>query len=641
MVRKTFIIFWSLSLVPLIGLGALFYWVVGSEASGAIWLVGIGCAILLGLLTGWITSRLIRPLDLDSLQQAVESTATVAEELAQGKWSSKPSSPLEQAAWLGRTLEKMADDVNETQHTAESQAGRFQDQLLALTQFGRRVTNPDLAEDIDHRPAEQTAILPEQKVIQEALEVTIRHLGCDYAAIYLQAHLAQQQADLQAEGEKKFVLFQALSSAGAARNMGKLENLILPAKILVPINSEQPQNNYPVEASAYPGASQSEPANMLVAAIRTRQAQIDRHPAWQAFLPLVAAGEVIGAMQAVYLAGELVDAEQPTDVEETLRLSALQITSTLLGLGVHGLRKAIPSKELPVEQKARGPEANSLLIHKTGETDGEEDAQIIHRRLAELESLWKISQAIALETELNKLYELIHTQLTEVMGEIGSFAIVFYDKASNRLNIPYMVEDGQAISVPPFPLGQGLSSIVIRTGRPLLLAHSSAEKASELGAIFVGQPAKSWLGVPLALAGETFGLIIAQDTHQEGRFGEEDERLLSLVAAQVALVVRNARLIDEIRRQAQVQQEVIQISNQLRRSMDMESILKTTAQSLASALKARQARVRLSVSAGSEHPAGSESPAEPTAPDEPGSLAGGDRTNGGNKTARGEERREG
>ena len=144
-----------------------------------------------------------------------------------------------------------------------------------------------------------------------------------------------------------------------------------------------------------------------------------------------------------------------------------------------------------------------------------------------------------------------------------------------------------------FPLGQGLSSIVIRSGQPLLLAYSSAEKTRELGAIFVGEPAKSWLGVPLILGGETFGVIVVQDTHNEGRFDEEDQRLLSLVAAQVAVVVRNARLIEDTRRQASSQSQIIEISEKIRRSAEMQTILKTTADELAVALKAHRVTARL------------------------------------------------
>jgi GAF domain-containing protein len=215
------------------------------------------------------------------------------------------------------------------------------------------------------------------------------------------------------------------------------------------------------------------------------------------------------------------------------------------------------------------------------------------RRLAELQTMWNISQTISGETDLGTLFRVIHEQVEFVMGEINSFAIALYDAELDSIQIPYMVEAGRKVEVAPFPLGEGLTSIVIRTRRPLLLVADTEAKARALGARVAGVPARSWLGVPLLFGGEVIGAIIAQDIDHDYRFNEEDEHLLSTLAAQVAVVVRNAWLLETTRLRAEQERLLNDITAKIRRSVDIQTILKTTADELGAALGARRAHIEI------------------------------------------------
>jgi GAF domain-containing protein/HAMP domain-containing protein len=222
------------------------------------------------------------------------------------------------------------------------------------------------------------------------------------------------------------------------------------------------------------------------------------------------------------------------------------------------------------------------------------------RKLAELESLWRVSQAASVETDLNAVYSVLHRQIEIVMGSIDSFAIALYDSKTDMIRIPYMVEEERFIEIPPFALGTGLSSIVIRTRKPLLLVEDVVRRSEELGAVVVGEPAKSWLGVPLTYMNEVMGLIIVQDTQQEHRFGEEDQRLLSTLATQIAVVLRNASLLETSRRLAYQERLINEISARIRRSVDIQTILRTTAEELGTALGAQRTHIQIDVGTGEE-----------------------------------------
>jgi GAF domain-containing protein len=158
-----------------------------------------------------------------------------------------------------------------------------------------------------------------------------------------------------------------------------------------------------------------------------------------------------------------------------------------------------------------------------------------------------------------------------------------------------MIEAGQTLHVPAFPLGEGLSSEVIHTRQPLLLstAEEVQKHSLEIGARQIGDPAQSWLGVPILYGGEPLGLIIVQDTQRDGRFKPEDAQLLTTLASQVAVVIRNVRLLETSRRQMRQERLVNEINARIRRAVDVHSILKTTADELGLALGARRAAIHI------------------------------------------------
>jgi GAF domain-containing protein len=194
------------------------------------------------------------------------------------------------------------------------------------------------------------------------------------------------------------------------------------------------------------------------------------------------------------------------------------------------------------------------------------------RNLKILDTLDRIGQAISLETDLDNLYPIIHHQVTKVMGEVD-FIIAIYDSESDTIEIPYAYEDKKAISLPSFPLGEGLTSLLIRNHEPLLLVENTEERARELGAKVIGQPAKSWLGVPLLISGQPTGAIVVQDTRHDHRFNETDQRLLTSLASQVAVAIHNAFLFQKIREKSERERIMADFTSRVWSSPDMETIL--------------------------------------------------------------------
>lgn len=168
-------------------------------------------------------------------------------------------------------------------------------------------------------------------------------------------------------------------------------------------------------------------------------------------------------------------------------------------------------------------------------------------RLNELEMLAAISQAVSSETNLKNIYRLVQQQFTERLGSDLGFIIAIYDEENQMVELPYGFEDGAEIdNVPGFPLGEGFSSHIIRTGEPILVTRELEKVKSKLGSKTIGKAAKSILGAPMMIGGKVIGAILIQDNAREERFTQDDLHLLTTVASPVANVIRNAQLLTDM-----------------------------------------------------------------------------------------------
>jgi GAF domain-containing protein/HAMP domain-containing protein len=183
------------------------------------------------------------------------------------------------------------------------------------------------------------------------------------------------------------------------------------------------------------------------------------------------------------------------------------------------------------------------------------------QRIQDLEALSELGKAISRETDLSNLYESIYTEIKKLLGQVD-FYIALYYQATEHIEFPYIIDEGQLIQIPPIPLGEGLTSVLIRSQKPLLIVENAETRARAMGAKVEGRWAKSWMGLPLMVAGQVVGALVVQDLENENRFTEEDLRLTGTLANQVATAVHTARLIKEGNRRALQLQTAAEIARE-------------------------------------------------------------------------------
>ena len=100
--------------------------------------------------------------------------------------------------------------------------------------------------------------------------------------------------------------------------------------------------------------------------------------------------------------------------------------------------------------------------------------------------------------------------------------------------------------------------------------------------------------LPITLRGEIIG-VLGFKKDGEGEWTDDDVAVAQAAADQVALSLENVRLFDEVRRRARHESLVRELSDRMRRTTDMDTILETAVQELGKAMGSAHAFARLDV----------------------------------------------
>ena len=99
--------------------------------------------------------------------------------------------------------------------------------------------------------------------------------------------------------------------------------------------------------------------------------------------------------------------------------------------------------------------------------------------------------------------------------------------------------------------------------------------------------------IPLMVHGQTIGAIALRRKNSSKEWTKRERELAKEIAVQVGLAVDANRLLEETRKGAARDQLVANVSNQIRETLDMDSIIQTAAVELRKAFGLMEAEVRL------------------------------------------------
>lgn len=251
-------------------------------------------------------------------------------------------------------------------------------------------------------------------------------------------------------------------------------------------------------------------------------------------VPIVADGRVLG----------VIDSEHPQAGFFTEdHLEVLTSIASLCANKLVRVRAETRLRELNLELEQRIEDRTQELVIINQQMRGE----INERARAEQvqKALFEISEAVHAVADLPSLYARLHAIIGTLM-RADNFYIALLDEATGLVSFPYHRD---LVDPPPKPRqrGRGMTEYVLRTGRSSLADLHEIQRLKEAGEYQQsGHPSAIWLGVPLTVAGRTFGVMAVQDQKDPGAFGPEEKRILEFVAGQTALAIERKRRAEDL-----------------------------------------------------------------------------------------------
>jgi GAF domain-containing protein/CheY-like chemotaxis protein len=166
------------------------------------------------------------------------------------------------------------------------------------------------------------------------------------------------------------------------------------------------------------------------------------------------------------------------------------------------------------------------------------------QRNAELAIVNEIGSALAAQLDFQAIIDLVGDRVSNIL-DTGNLAIAIHEPGTNTITVPYAIEGGKPGDKTPLTLGEGLTSQILRTARPIRLG--TIDEAEARGAVYVGERDESYLGVPIPAGDRVLG-VMSVAALERNAYTEADERLLSTLAASMGVALENARLFDETKR---------------------------------------------------------------------------------------------
>jgi PAS domain S-box-containing protein len=208
-----------------------------------------------------------------------------------------------------------------------------------------------------------------------------------------------------------------------------------------------------------------------------------------------------------------------------------------------------------------------IFTHRTWQARDEAE-----QRVRQLTTLSAIGVAMRASLDLPELLEAIHQKIGRLL-DARNFYVALYNTEDDEISFPLYYEDGGLCHPRPRPLGNGMIGCVIRSRLPLLIRENPLDAIALLGLDDHDGAADSWLGVPIVADDQILGIIAVQSQTPRA-YDHRHLKLLTTIAAQAAVTMRNAQLYSAMRQRAAELAILNSISTAVGATLDLERILR-------------------------------------------------------------------
>jgi signal transduction histidine kinase len=154
------------------------------------------------------------------------------------------------------------------------------------------------------------------------------------------------------------------------------------------------------------------------------------------------------------------------------------------------------------------------------------------------------------------------------------------------------IDDELRAQIGDLPRGRGILGVLITDATPLRL-HDLGQDPRSVGFPPNHPPMKTFLGVPVLLRGVAYGNLYLTEKEGGADFTQEDEEVVTLLAAQAAVAIENARLYESATRWLRQLEALNEVANALVGETELQPLLGLIARELRELIGARLVTIAL------------------------------------------------
>ena len=210
-----------------------------------------------------------------------------------------------------------------------------------------------------------------------------------------------------------------------------------------------------------------------------------------------------------------------------------------------------------------------------------------------LRALIETGIAINAELSLDAVLERIAEAAVRVTAARYA-ALGVIDRAGTALErfVTHGIDPAAHAAIGELPRGRGILGVLIRDARPLRL-HDLGEDSRSVGFPPNHPPMHSFLGVPILLRGVSYGNLYLTEKEGGGDFTYEDEEIVTLLAAQAAVAIENARLYESATEWSRQLESLNEIGDAMVSELELPRLLDLVARRLRELIGARLVTIAL------------------------------------------------
>jgi signal transduction histidine kinase len=206
-----------------------------------------------------------------------------------------------------------------------------------------------------------------------------------------------------------------------------------------------------------------------------------------------------------------------------------------------------------------------------------------------LDAIAAVTGELSLDAVLQRLVEVV----AELTGaRYGALGVIDPSGAHLERFLTTGIDAETHAAIGDLPRGRGILGVLIRDATPLRL-HDIADDPRSVGFPPHHPPMRSFLGVPVMLRGVAYGNLYLTEKEGGEDFTDEDQELVTLLAAQAAVAIENARLYESATQWSRQLESLIEVGNALARETELDRILDLVARRLLELLDVRLVTVLL------------------------------------------------